>query len=123
MRGSGPDLEGGAGEGLPKVGLLALLVQVQLPDTVQRLVCHVRHSVHPHLSHQHALCISHTFNPQSVVRPRLDGSAAGLLSATTGARYVTSTELIRQVNDKCEIETHNCSGDSEKRASMMKEQE
>ena len=40
---------------LAKVGLLLLLVQVELADGVQGLVSHASHSVHPHLSRQHAL--------------------------------------------------------------------
>ena len=40
---------------LSEVCLLLLLVQVEVADVLQGLVCHASHSVHPHLSDQHTL--------------------------------------------------------------------
>lgn len=68
--GSKHNLQGGAGEGLAKVRFLALLVQIQLPDVVQGLASHVRHSVHPHLCHHHALDSSKLYNNSEIVHAR-----------------------------------------------------
>lgn len=37
------------------VCLVLLLVQVELANGLQGLLCHVSNAVHPHLSHQHTL--------------------------------------------------------------------